>query len=140
MLHRDVKGSNILLTHTAEVGDDDVDDDDHHGADHYSKDVHDNNDDDYDNADDLQVRLVDYGVSCTLADEEERRRSRGRRLMMVMMMMMIVTVILIIKMITCNNHDGGDAKVGTPYWMAPEVILSGEVDSQEYDQRADVWS
>ena len=33
-----------------------------------------------------------------------------------------------------------DAKVGTPYWMAPEVILSGELDSQEYDQRADVWS
>ena len=83
VLHRDVKGSNILLTHTAEVGDDDVDDDDHHGADHYSKDVRDNNDDDYDNADDLQVRLVDYGVSCTLADEEERRRSRVRRLMMI---------------------------------------------------------
>ena len=24
--------------------------------------------------------------------------------------------------------------------MAPEVILSGEVDHQEYDARADVWS
>ena len=47
-----------------------------------------------------------------------------------------------------GNYDGdhGDydhsdnAQVGTPYWMALEVILSGEVDHQDYDARADVWS
>ena len=40
-----------------------------------------------------------------------------------------------------DYDDGSDnAQVGTPYWMAPEVILSGEVDHQDYDARADVWS
>ena len=38
-----------------------------------------------------------------------------------------------------DDYDDDD-QVGTPYWMAPEVILSGEIDHQEYDARADVWS
>ena len=67
ILHRDVKGSNILLT------------------------------------EDCEVKLVDYGVSCQLSGVEDKRRSR----------------------------------VGTPYWMAPEVILCGERDL-EYDGRSDI--
>ena len=152
----------------------------------------------------VQVRLVDYGVSCTLAHEEERRRSRVRKLVtMVMMMirmtkMMMMMVDMMMRMMMMrrmsmrmrmtrmmmrmrmgmrmtmmmlrlgpptgwwwwwwwwwwgwlcsgwdpllddydDDYDDGDVQVGTPYWMAPEVILSGEIDNQEYDARADVW-
>ena len=30
--------------------------------------------------------------------------------------------------------------IGTPYWMAPEVILCDQLPDTEYDIRADVWS
>ena len=30
--------------------------------------------------------------------------------------------------------------IGTPYWMAPEVILCEQLPDTEYDIRADVWS
>ncbi len=29
--------------------------------------------------------------------------------------------------------------IGTPYWMAPEVIVA-DVTSSEYDSRCDIWS
>ena len=30
--------------------------------------------------------------------------------------------------------------IGTPYWMAPEVILAEESETGAYDARCDVWS
>uniref|UniRef100_A0A5K3F2Y8 non-specific serine/threonine protein kinase n=1 Tax=Mesocestoides corti TaxID=53468 RepID=A0A5K3F2Y8_MESCO len=68
VIHRDVKGSNILLTDNGEV------------------------------------KLVDFGISCRLKD----------------------------------SLVGRTTIIGTPYWMAPEVIDTEKCDG--YDTRADVWS
>nr|CDS22443.1 myosin iiia [Echinococcus granulosus] len=68
VIHRDVKGSNILLTDSGEV------------------------------------KLVDFGISCRLKD----------------------------------TLTGRTTIIGTPYWMAPEVIDTEK--SEGYDTRADVWS
>ncbi|OQV16515.1 Traf2 and NCK-interacting protein kinase [Hypsibius exemplaris] len=70
IIHRDIKGQNVLLT---------------------------------DNAD---VKLVDFGVSAQLD------RTVGRR----------------------------NTFIGTPYWMAPEVIACDENASATYDNRSDLWS
>ncbi|XP_074662164.1 myosin-IIIb-like [Tubulanus polymorphus] len=70
VMHRDVKGHNILLTNDAEV------------------------------------RLVDFGVSGHL------KTTHGRR----------------------------NTSVGTPYWMAPEVVACEQQIEYEYDYRCDTWS
>uniref|UniRef100_A0A8C6ABK6 non-specific serine/threonine protein kinase n=1 Tax=Marmota marmota marmota TaxID=9994 RepID=A0A8C6ABK6_MARMA len=70
IIHRDVKGNNILLT--AEGG----------------------------------VKLVDFGVSAQLTSTRLRRNT----------------------------------SVGTPFWMAPEVIACEQQYDSSYDARCDVWS
>ncbi|XP_059535202.1 nik-related protein kinase [Myotis daubentonii] len=70
VIHRDIKGQNVLLTHNAEV------------------------------------KLVDFGVSAQVS------RTNGRR----------------------------NSFIGTPYWMAPEVIDCDEDPRRSYDYRSDVWS
>uniref|UniRef100_A0A286XMK2 Nik-related protein kinase n=1 Tax=Cavia porcellus TaxID=10141 RepID=A0A286XMK2_CAVPO len=70
VIHRDIKGQNVLLTHNAEV------------------------------------KLVDFGVSAQVS------RANGRR----------------------------NSFIGTPYWMAPEVINCDEDPRHSYDYRSDVWS
>uniref|UniRef100_A0A8D2DN42 Nik-related protein kinase n=1 Tax=Sciurus vulgaris TaxID=55149 RepID=A0A8D2DN42_SCIVU len=70
VIHRDIKGQNVLLTHNAEV------------------------------------KLVDFGVSAQVS------RINGRR----------------------------NSFIGTPYWMAPEVINCDEDPRRSYDYRSDVWS
>ncbi|KAF7215867.1 myosin-IIIb isoform X2 [Nothobranchius furzeri] len=70
IIHRDVKGNNILLT--AEGG----------------------------------VKLVDFGVSAQLTSARLRRNT----------------------------------SVGTPFWMAPEVIACEQQYDSSYDARCDVWS
>uniref|UniRef100_A0A8C9TYQ2 non-specific serine/threonine protein kinase n=1 Tax=Scleropages formosus TaxID=113540 RepID=A0A8C9TYQ2_SCLFO len=70
VIHRDIKGQNVLLTENAEV------------------------------------KLVDFGVSAQLD------RTIGRR----------------------------NTFIGTPYWMAPEVIACDENQDATYDYRSDLWS
>ncbi|CAH4030835.1 serine/threonine-protein kinase mig-15 isoform X1 [Pieris brassicae] len=70
VIHRDIKGQNVLLTDNAEV------------------------------------KLVDFGVSAQLD------RTIGRR----------------------------NTFIGTPYWMAPEVIACDENPEATYDNRSDLWS
>uniref|UniRef100_A0A8C4S1P0 non-specific serine/threonine protein kinase n=1 Tax=Erpetoichthys calabaricus TaxID=27687 RepID=A0A8C4S1P0_ERPCA len=70
VIHRDIKGQNILLTENAEV------------------------------------KLVDFGVSAQLD------RTIGRR----------------------------NTFIGTPYWMAPEVIVCDENPQATYDFKSDLWS
>lgn len=70
VIHRDIKGQNVLLTDGAEV------------------------------------KLVDFGVSAQLD------RTIGRR----------------------------NTFIGTPYWMAPEVIACDEQPDATYDNRCDMWS
>ncbi|KAH1165709.1 nik-related protein kinase [Mauremys mutica] len=70
VIHRDIKGQNVLLTENAEV------------------------------------KLVDFGVSAQLD------RTIGRR----------------------------NTFIGTPYWMAPEVIACEENQDSTYDYRSDLWS
>uniref|UniRef100_A0A914WJE1 non-specific serine/threonine protein kinase n=1 Tax=Plectus sambesii TaxID=2011161 RepID=A0A914WJE1_9BILA len=70
VIHRDIKGQNVLLTDNAEV------------------------------------KLVDFGVSAQLD------RTVGRR----------------------------NTFIGTPYWMAPEVIACDENPEATYDSRSDLWS
>ncbi|KAI1287929.1 Traf2 and NCK-interacting protein kinase [Halotydeus destructor] len=70
IIHRDIKGQNVLLTDNAEV------------------------------------KLVDFGVSAQLD------RTIGRR----------------------------NTFIGTPYWMAPEVIACDENPDATYDNRSDLWS
>ncbi|XP_024249873.1 misshapen-like kinase 1 isoform X4 [Oncorhynchus tshawytscha] len=70
VIHRDIKGQNVLLTENAEV------------------------------------KLVDFGVSAQLD------RTVGRR----------------------------NTFIGTPYWMAPEVIACDENPDSTYDYRSDIWS
>ncbi|XP_057569913.1 misshapen-like kinase 1 isoform X7 [Hippopotamus amphibius kiboko] len=70
VIHRDIKGQNVLLTENAEV------------------------------------KLVDFGVSAQLD------RTVGRR----------------------------NTFIGTPYWMAPEVIACDENPDATYDYRSDIWS
>uniref|UniRef100_A0A673LDI4 non-specific serine/threonine protein kinase n=1 Tax=Sinocyclocheilus rhinocerous TaxID=307959 RepID=A0A673LDI4_9TELE len=70
VIHRDIKGQNVLLTENAEV------------------------------------KLVDFGVSAQLD------RTVGRR----------------------------NTFIGTPYWMAPEVIACDENPEATYDYRSDLWS
>jgi misshapen/NIK-related kinase len=70
VIHRDIKGQNVLLTDNAEV------------------------------------KLVDFGVSAQLD------RTVGRR----------------------------NTFIGTPYWMAPEVIACDDKPEATYDSRSDLWS
>nr|AAI24126.1 Zgc:152783 [Danio rerio]AAI65688.1 Zgc:152783 protein [Danio rerio] len=70
VIHRDIKGQNVLLTENAEV------------------------------------KLVDFGVSAQLD------RTVGRR----------------------------NTFIGTPYWMAPEVIACDENPNATYDFKSDLWS
>jgi misshapen/NIK-related kinase len=70
VIHRDIKGQNVLLTENAEV------------------------------------KLVDFGVSAQLD------RTVGKR----------------------------NTFIGTPYWMAPEVIACDQQPDASYDHRADMWS
>uniref|UniRef100_A0A4W6FUJ8 non-specific serine/threonine protein kinase n=1 Tax=Lates calcarifer TaxID=8187 RepID=A0A4W6FUJ8_LATCA len=70
VIHRDIKGQNVLLTENAEV------------------------------------KLVDFGVSAQLD------KTIGRR----------------------------NTFIGTPYWMAPEVIACDENPDATYDYRSDLWS
>ncbi|XP_004646263.1 nik-related protein kinase [Octodon degus] len=70
VIHRDIKGQNVLLTRNAEV------------------------------------KLVDFGVSAQVS------KATGRR----------------------------NSFIGTPYWMAPEVINCDEDPRNSYDYRSDVWS
>ncbi|XP_033977083.1 mitogen-activated protein kinase kinase kinase kinase 4 isoform X1 [Trematomus bernacchii] len=70
VIHRDIKGQNVLLTENAEV------------------------------------KLVDFGVSAQLD------KTIGRR----------------------------NTFIGTPYWMAPEVIACDENPDAAYDYRSDLWS
>lgn len=70
VIHRDIKGQNILLT------------------------------------DNVDIKLVDFGVSAQLD------RTVGRR----------------------------NTFIGTPYWMAPEVIACEHRADNAYDNRCDVWS
>ncbi|KAK2188043.1 hypothetical protein NP493_146g03049 [Ridgeia piscesae] len=70
VIHRDIKGQNVLLTDNAEV------------------------------------KLVDFGVSAQLD------RTIGKR----------------------------NTFIGTPYWMAPEVIACDEKPRATYDNRSDLWS
>ncbi|CAG0878515.1 unnamed protein product [Darwinula stevensoni] len=70
VIHRDIKGQNVLLTDNAEV------------------------------------KLVDFGVSAQLD------RTIGRR----------------------------NTFIGTPYWMAPEVIACDDNPDATYDNRSDLWS
>ncbi|XP_061499594.1 serine/threonine-protein kinase mig-15 isoform X38 [Anopheles gambiae] len=70
VIHRDIKGQNVLLTDNAEV------------------------------------KLVDFGVSAQLD------KTIGRR----------------------------NTFIGTPYWMAPEVIACDENRDATYDNRSDLWS
>jgi len=69
IIHRDIKGANILLTN------------------------------------DGDIKLVDFGVSAELKHPGDRRNTL----------------------------------IGTPYWMAPEVI-SNKTGNCPYDQKADLWS
>ncbi|XP_021363725.1 myosin-IIIb-like isoform X3 [Mizuhopecten yessoensis] len=70
IIHRDIKGHNILIT------------------------------------DEGKVKLIDFGVSTTLKSTNDRRRT----------------------------------SVGTPYWMAPEVIACERQLEYNYDLRCDIWS
>uniref|UniRef100_A0A1A8KJ78 non-specific serine/threonine protein kinase n=1 Tax=Nothobranchius kuhntae TaxID=321403 RepID=A0A1A8KJ78_NOTKU len=70
VIHRDIKGQNVLLTENAEV------------------------------------KLVDFGVSAQLD------RTVGRR----------------------------NTFIGTPYWMAPEVVMCETSKDRPYDYKADIWS
>lgn len=70
VIHRDIKGQNVLLTSKAEV------------------------------------KLVDFGVSAQLD------KTMGRR----------------------------NTFIGTPYWMAPEVIACDEDHRKTYDYKSDLWS
>uniref|UniRef100_H3CG42 non-specific serine/threonine protein kinase n=1 Tax=Tetraodon nigroviridis TaxID=99883 RepID=H3CG42_TETNG len=74
VIHRDIKGQNVLLTENAEVK--------------------------------LVCPLVDFGVSAQLD------RTVGRR----------------------------NTFIGTPYWMAPEVIACDENPEATYDFKSDLWS
>eukprot|EP00035_Acanthoeca_spectabilis_P021496 m.438563 g.438563 ORF g.438563 m.438563 type:complete len:794 (+) comp18257_c0_seq1:247-2628(+) len=70
IVHRDIKGQNILLTNEA------------------------------------SIRLIDFGVSAEMARGQSKRNTF----------------------------------IGTPYWMAPEVIATDQQSDAWYDQRSDVWS
>ncbi|KAL3073596.1 hypothetical protein niasHS_017163 [Heterodera schachtii] len=39
-----------------------------------------------------------------------------------------------------KNNERRDSFIGTPYWMAPEVIICETFKDQPYDCRADIWS
>eukprot|EP00039_Didymoeca_costata_P001874 m.55852 g.55852 ORF g.55852 m.55852 type:complete len:776 (+) comp11007_c0_seq1:213-2540(+) len=70
IIHRDVKGQNILMT------------------------------------DDGNIRLIDFGVSAKMKENQTKRNTF----------------------------------IGTPYWMAPEVIATDTQDDAFYDTRSDIWS
>lgn len=45
--------------------------------------------------------------------------------------------------VSCVLNDPEEKRhtsVGTPYWMAPEVIMCEGQQMMEYDSRCDVWS
>lgn len=45
--------------------------------------------------------------------------------------------------VSAMNKKAGqkrDTFIGTPYWMAPEVVLCENSKEKPYDSKADVWS
>lgn len=73
VIHRDIKGANILLT-----------------------------------ADFKYAKLADFGLS--------KRLKR------------------------CSTVNGLDATLGSPYWMAPEVVRASSSNGEGYGRKADIWS
>lgn len=47
---------------------------------------------------------------------------------------------LIIAVLNTQQMGRRKTVIGTPYWMAPEVILAEESETGAYDARCDVWS
>lgn len=39
-----------------------------------------------------------------------------------------------------SNEDLRNTYIGTPYWMAPEIIACDTQIDSLYDQRSDIWS
>ena len=65
--------------------------------------------------------LVDYGVACKLDVPDDCEENLGEESL---------------QHIEQKRHTA----VGTPYWMAPEVILCDSNGNEGYDSRCDVWS
>lgn len=98
VIHRDIKGQNVLLTDNAEVKLGKLDSSVDRVASLFDR-----------SSTELSLRgvsLVDFGVSAQLD------RTIGRR----------------------------NTFIGTPYWMAPEVIACDENPDATYDNRSDLWS
>ncbi|XP_072033973.1 myosin-IIIb-like [Amphiura filiformis] len=89
VMHRDVKGHNVLMTT------------------------------------DANIKLVDFGVSAWVSDMKKMEAVHLGKGVSAMM---------------ADGYLERNTSVGTPYWMAPEVIACGQQLGTMYDVRADVWS